>query len=113
MSTLTLAQQIAALCPNAVPNVDYWLQDDGNGPYIKWWTYAGAPQPTAAQLAAAQPPAPTPGQLLSPSDYQMARGHEELVALLIAKGVIARTDLSAAALANVNARRALRGEAAL
>lgn len=46
---------------------------------------------------------------LAGSDYQMARGFEELVPLLIAKGVISSKDLAPAALANLNARRAVRG----
>lgn len=53
----SLAQQLAWLFPSAVPTVDYLVQDDtdGKGPYIKIWNLS-APQPSAAQLAAAQPP---------------------------------------------------------
>lgn len=76
--------------------------------YQVWAAVAG----NAADPAPA--PVPVPLQMrIAPSDYQMARGHEDLVALLIAKGVIAATDLNGAALANLNARRALRGETAI
>lgn len=57
MTTPTLAQQVAWLFPSAVPNVDYLVMTDDTGQqYIASWSYAGAPQPTASQLAAAQAP---------------------------------------------------------
>jgi len=58
--------------------------------------------------------APTEGtQQLAASDHEMARGVEDLIAALIAKGTITKTDLPAPLLAKINQRRALRGEAAL
>jgi hypothetical protein len=58
--------------------------------------------------------APTPvAQTLEATDAQMSRGLEDLTALLIAKGTIARTDLPAPLLAKINARRTLRGQSIL
>jgi hypothetical protein len=51
---MNLAQIISYLFPSAVAGKDYTLQDDGQGPYIKTWAFAGAAQPTDAQLTAAE-----------------------------------------------------------
>jgi hypothetical protein len=61
----------------------------------------GAAAPSAADLA------------LPPTDAAMARVCEDLIATLVAKKVFESADLPPAALARVNARRALRGEPAL
>lgn len=48
---------LSTLYPNAVPLVDYRVQDnsDGNGPYIAHWDEAKlGPQPDAATLQAAE-----------------------------------------------------------
>lgn len=59
-------------------------------------------------------PAPTPAKLtLAETDNEMARGVEDLAALLIGKSVVSRTDLPAQLLEKINARRALRGETAI
>jgi len=47
------------------------------------------------------------------SDASMGRGVEDLISLLISKGVIARSDLSTALLTKINNRRSARGQAAL
>lgn len=47
------------------------------------------------------------------TDTSMARVTEDLLAALIAKGTIAAADIPAAALAHINARRAIRGLASL
>lgn len=51
---MNLAQILSYMFPIAVNGKDYTLQDDGQGPYIKTWTFAGAAQPTAEQLTAAE-----------------------------------------------------------
>lgn len=57
---MNISQAIMQLYPNAVPNVDFIVQDDsnGNGPYITQWNVKGAdgndvPQPTEEELQAA------------------------------------------------------------
>lgn len=50
---------------------------------------------------------------LSSTDYQMSRGLEDLVATLVGKGTIARTDLPTDLLSKINTRRALRGQGTL
>lgn len=58
-----LAQKIMAIYP-AIKKSDFGpmgvirLQDDGNGPYIAAWNYAGLEQPTQEQLDAASGEAP-------------------------------------------------------
>lgn len=49
---MDIAQIIAFMYPDAIPMVDYQIGDDGSGPRIVSWTYAKAPQPDAATLAA-------------------------------------------------------------
>ena len=51
--------------------------------------------------------------LIAPTDYKMARGFEDMLPVLLAKGVIALADVPGPVLANVNERRAMRGESAL
>lgn len=52
---MDLYRTIMHMYPDAVVNVDFGLQDnsDGNGPFIAYWTYPHAPQPTQAELEAA------------------------------------------------------------
>lgn len=50
---------------------------------------------------------------IAATDDDMARVAEDLAALLLQKGVVSRADLPAPALAKINARRQLRGAAAL
>lgn len=72
--------------------------------YKEWLAADNVPQP-------ADPiPAPTLSQKLSPTDYEMARASEDLIVLLISKGIITKADLSASIITNINARRAIRGE---
>jgi hypothetical protein len=52
-------------------------------------------------------------QQLAASDHEMGRGVEDLIAVLIGKNVIAKTDLPAPLMAKINQRRTLRGESAL
>jgi hypothetical protein len=68
----------------------------------------------AAEIVAfLAPPAPTLAQLLGPTDHEMARAGEDLFATLIAKGVIAKSDIPDVVVARINARRAIRGQSAL
>jgi hypothetical protein len=50
---VNLPTALAYLYPSAVPLVDYSVQDDGQGPYIAFWSAALGARPTAAQLQAA------------------------------------------------------------
>jgi len=50
---VNLPAALAYLYPSAIPLVDYGVQDDGQGPYIAFWSAALGAQPTAAQLQAA------------------------------------------------------------
>jgi len=52
-------------------------------------------------------------QALAATDKGMSRVVEDLAVALIGKGVLAHADLSAPVLAKINARRALRGQAAI
>lgn len=52
-------------------------------------------------------------QTLASTDHEMSRGLEDLVAVLLTKGTILKTDLSADLLSKIDARRALRGQATL
>lgn len=107
---------LRVLFPAAVAGVDFIIIDNLDGPdgasnpQIVKWNDALGPQPDPVALAAAAaqfvPPA---GPKLAMTDYAMARAFEELVPVLIAKGVIASADLAPAALVHLNARRALRG----
>jgi hypothetical protein len=78
MTSFNLAAAIAHIYPNIKFSDeiqrDCTLQDDGSGPYIAYWGYAGGPQPSEAQLAdawAALQTAPTiktwdgPGKFLA------------------------------------------------
>jgi hypothetical protein len=53
------------------------------------------------------------GLSLASTDHEMSRGLEDLVAVLLTKGTILKTDLSADLLSKIDARRALRGQATL
>lgn len=46
---MDIGSAIQALYPNLVPRVDYLLQDDGQGAYIKSWTNSN-PYPTQSDL---------------------------------------------------------------
>lgn len=59
-------------------------------------------------LAAPPPPEPSPDELLAASDAEMARVVEDIWTALIAKGVLAETDLPQAARDKTAQRKALR-----
>lgn len=61
-------------------------------------------------LVSVPAPAPSLTQQLAPTDYQMARATEDLIPLLLTKGVLKTTDLDPAVLDNINARRKIRGQ---
>jgi hypothetical protein len=44
-------EAVKRLYPGAKLNVDFSLQDDGQGPYIKFWSYE-SPAPTEAEIQA-------------------------------------------------------------
>ena len=46
------SHQILQLYPDAKSLQDFVLQDDGKGPYIRWWNERIGPRPTPEQLAA-------------------------------------------------------------
>ena len=54
---VTLSQIVNALYPNARPELDFWVQDDGDGPYLAQWNIAIGPTPTQADIDAAALPA--------------------------------------------------------
>jgi hypothetical protein len=47
-----LEKVILYIYPMAIPNQDFYIMDDGNGPEIRHWKYNG-PVPTIEQLQAA------------------------------------------------------------
>jgi hypothetical protein len=49
---MNISTALAKLFPSAVPDVDYVVQDDGDGAFIKAWSLP-SPQPTEAELQAA------------------------------------------------------------
>lgn len=51
--------------------------------------------------------------LIAPTDYKMARGFEDFIPVLISKGCISISDIPSPVLANINERRAIRGEPTL
>jgi hypothetical protein len=53
---MELQTVLAYLYPDARPEVDYRLQDDGDGPYIAAWGLP-EPEPGEAELSAAEPTA--------------------------------------------------------
>lgn len=81
------------------------------------WGWKGTPVP-GQMFTAVDPTGLVPGQVpptvavqaLSKSDDEMARGTEDIVASLLAKGVLAKTDLPTALLNKINVRRGLRGQ---
>jgi hypothetical protein len=44
-------EAVKSLHPSAKPDIDFSLQDDGQGPYIKFWSYE-SPAPTDAEIEA-------------------------------------------------------------
>ncbi|WP_431483715.1 XkdW family protein [Pseudomonas solani] len=57
--TIDIHAAVLWLAPNAVPGVDFRVQDDGDGPYIADWRMQ-APPPSTAELAAAAQAAQLP-----------------------------------------------------
>jgi len=49
---MSLHDSVLYLYPDAVVDVDYKLQDDGDGPYIKEWNFGDVDKPTDDQLSA-------------------------------------------------------------
>ncbi|WP_217589741.1 XkdW family protein [Burkholderia sp. GbtcB21] len=49
---MNVAQILRYMYPDANPNADYQVGDDGSGPRIVAWNYAKAPQPSDADLSA-------------------------------------------------------------
>ena len=86
--------------PDGTPNYAAMESTDA-----RWTTYQAA-------LAAAGVKAGVAAQF-SPTDYQMSRWLEDLTEILLSKGTLELSDIPTAAAANINARRALRGEPAL
>ena len=66
-----------------------------------------------SQLVVGQAPPSESVQTLASTDHEMSRGVEDLIAVLIGKGTIVRTDLPPSLLTKINARRALRGSSLL
>ena len=64
---MTLVPALLTLYPHANPMRDFIVQDDGSGPHITYWDEALGPQPTQAQIDAAdaQPSVATPSQVFS------------------------------------------------
>jgi hypothetical protein len=49
MMTQNIAKALQHLFPGTKPGIDYMLQDDGDGPYIKEWNMPGE-MPTEDQI---------------------------------------------------------------
>lgn len=73
-------------------------------------TFSVTPTSVVGTVPAVSTPLPV---LIAPTDYKMARGFEDLLPVLLAKGVLTLADVPAPVLANVNERRAMRGESGL
>ena len=48
--TISLFDKIQALHPGLESNVDFTLQDDGAGPYVREWNHPTIAQPTQTEL---------------------------------------------------------------
>lgn len=83
--------------------------------------YTGATPPAGqtflgCDVTGLQPGQPAPSvahQSLAATDTSLGRGVEDLVAALIAKGTLQRSDIPAGLLNKINGRRALRNQTAL
>jgi hypothetical protein len=68
-----LIDTLKYLFPKSVPGVDYVLQDDGEGAYIKSWNMS-AEQPTTEQLSTAAPAAAQAQALIQAAQSMLSEG---------------------------------------
>jgi|Deesub1362A_J573_1020465.scaffolds.fasta_scaffold00740_9 hypothetical protein len=110
---MNIAQCLMYLFPDAVPDRDYIVQDDGQGQYIAEWDLPD-PQPTQAELEAVWPEVQAElareeiKRQLAETDSGMARVIEDLIELLASKGVIAESELPQPTQDKITSRRNLR-----
>lgn len=95
--TATLKQILQHLRPGAQPIADFVITDRGNGPELDRWTHASA-QPTPEEIAAVDAEALAAVLAKPPVDVAKA-----LAGALVAKGVLATSDLPADARAILEA----------
>jgi len=103
--------------------MDGYLKDTNSGKITEIvYGWKGAPAPSGKSFVEH----PSPGGLeigaqapasfiaaLSATDAEMARGAEDTIAALIQRGILTHADYDSALISKINARRALRGQAAI
>lgn len=69
----TVSEALIVLFPNATPDQDYIVRDDGSGPFIAYWDPALGVEPTPAEMDAV-----TPAQVTATRKTKEANIHDFL-----------------------------------